>query len=37
MTRTPTHDQKFNVLKPGPALLASGADRGRACATCRPG
>ena len=22
MTKTPTHDQKFNVLKPGPALLA---------------
>ena len=26
MTRTPTHDQKFNVLKPGPALLAAGAS-----------
>ena len=26
MTRTPTHDQKFNVLKPGPALLATGAS-----------
>ncbi|CUR54511.1 Peptidoglycan-binding domain protein [metagenome] len=24
MTRTPTHDQLFNVLHPGPALLASG-------------
>ena len=27
MTRTPTHDQLFNVLHPGPALLAAG-DRG---------
>ena len=26
MTKTPTHDQKFNVLKPGPALLAAGAS-----------
>ncbi len=26
MTTTPTHDQKFNVLKPGPALLATGAS-----------
>jgi peptidoglycan hydrolase-like protein with peptidoglycan-binding domain len=26
MTKTPTHDQLFNVLKPGPALLASGAS-----------
>ncbi|MEO7586546.1 MAG: peptidoglycan-binding protein [Arachnia sp.] len=25
MTRTPTRDEMFNVLKPGPALLASGA------------
>lgn len=24
LTNTPTHDQKFNVLKPGPAILASG-------------
>ena len=24
MTKAPTHDQLFNVLKPGPALLASG-------------
>ena len=27
MTKTPTHDQLFNVLHPGPALLSSG-DRG---------
>jgi peptidoglycan hydrolase-like protein with peptidoglycan-binding domain len=26
MTKTPTHDQKFNILHPGPALLARGAD-----------
>jgi len=26
MTKTPTHDQKFNVLEPGPALLASGSS-----------
>lgn len=26
MTETPTHDQKFNVLHPGPALLAPGAS-----------
>ncbi|RMB60299.1 peptidoglycan-binding protein [Tessaracoccus antarcticus] len=25
MTRTPTRDEMYNVLKPGPALLASGA------------
>ncbi len=25
MTETPTHDEKFNVLKPGPALYAAGA------------
>ncbi|WP_235532589.1 L,D-transpeptidase family protein [Nocardioides sp. Root140] len=25
MTKTPTHDQLFNILKPGPAILASGA------------
>jgi peptidoglycan hydrolase-like protein with peptidoglycan-binding domain len=25
LTDTPTHDQKFNILKPGPALLATGA------------
>lgn len=24
MTETPTHDQKFNILRPGPALLSSG-------------
>ena len=37
MTKTPTHDQKFNVLKPGPALLAAGDVRRRASATPRPG
>jgi peptidoglycan hydrolase-like protein with peptidoglycan-binding domain len=26
MTQTPTHDQLYNVLKPGPAILASGSD-----------
>lgn len=26
MTATPTHDQKFNVLRPGPTLLGPGAD-----------
>ncbi|WP_426242579.1 L,D-transpeptidase family protein [Nocardioides sp. LHG3406-4] len=26
MTETPTHDEKFNVLRPGPALLAPGAS-----------
>ena len=26
MTKTPTHDQLFNVLKPGPAILAAGAS-----------
>jgi peptidoglycan hydrolase-like protein with peptidoglycan-binding domain len=25
LTHTPTHDQKFNILKPGPALVAPGA------------
>jgi peptidoglycan hydrolase-like protein with peptidoglycan-binding domain len=25
LTRTPTHDQMFNILEPGPALLAAGA------------
>ena len=25
LTRTPTHDQMFNILKPGPALFAPGA------------
>lgn len=29
MTRTPTRDQLFNVLRPGPALLASGASGDR--------
>ena len=33
MTKTPTHDQKFNVLKPGPALLAAGDIRRRRSAT----
>ncbi len=28
MTKQPTHDQLFNILHPGPAILASG-DRGR--------
>jgi len=26
MTETPTHDQLYNVLKPGPAILATGSD-----------
>ena len=26
MTKAPTHDQLFNVLHPGPAILAAGAD-----------
>lgn len=26
MTRTPTHDEKFNILKPGPTLLGTGAE-----------
>ncbi len=26
MTETPTHDEKFNVLTPGPALYATGAE-----------
>jgi len=26
MTKTPTHDQLFNILHPGPALLAPGSD-----------
>jgi peptidoglycan hydrolase-like protein with peptidoglycan-binding domain len=25
LTRTPTHEEKFNILEPGPALLAPGA------------
>jgi peptidoglycan hydrolase-like protein with peptidoglycan-binding domain len=26
MTKTPTHDQKFNILHPGPTLLGAGAS-----------
>lgn len=26
MTETPTHDQLFNILRPGPAILAAGAS-----------
>ena len=26
MTKTPTHDQMFNILHPGPAILAAGAE-----------
>ncbi len=26
MTKTPTHDQMYNILHPGPAILASGSD-----------
>lgn len=26
MTRTPTHDEKFNILRPGPTLLGPGAS-----------
>ena len=37
MTKQPTHDQLFNVLHPGPALLARRRLAARRCATCRRG
>ena len=36
MTKQPTHDQLFNVLHPGPAILRPAPAASR-CATCRPG
>ena len=35
MTKKPSHDQMFNILKPGPAPAGRAARAATGCATCR--